>query len=204
MAKLEGNFENLRKGETAGNIALVVCALTVVYFIVCFTVSRVKDIHALELATLISAPIILALSAGIAAYCNLKFGGEIDKLIKAYIKEVFVENAAYLHPDRKSLSFYLSIDGNSVLVRVNSFKEVISFDFSPLKKLSGMRKLSILTEIENMLLVSFLRLYERGSAFTDISWTESEGTRRRSKRRTYIINEGVPDKKSYRQYLKIK
>lgn len=204
MAKLEGNFKKLKRGERVGTAALYVCVAAVVFFIICYTVGRVKDLHALELCALILSPVLLALAAGVAAYCNLKFGGAIDKAVKAYVKDVFVENAPSLRPERSSLSFYISFDGDEVGIKVNNFKEIIIFDFSPLNKISGMRKLSILTEIENMLLVSFLKLYERGSKFEDVSWTESEGTRRKSKKRTYIINGGEPDKKSYRQYLKIK
>ena len=204
MATIEGNLKKWKRGELCGNIALYVCAAALVYFIVGFAVGRSQNIHALELATEISAPVILAAAAFTAAFCSLKYGGAIDRAVKKYVLETCVENAALMHPERDSLSFYLSMDDDQINLQVNGYKEKIVFDFTPLGNLSAMRKVSALTEVENRLCATFCRLYERGASYKDITYTERSGTRRKSGKTVYIIKDGEPDVKAFKQYLKNK
>ncbi|MDE7306338.1 MAG: hypothetical protein K2N33_03010 [Clostridia bacterium] len=204
MATIEGNLKKWKRGELCGNIALYVCAAALVYFIAGFAVGRSQNIYALELATEISAPIILAAAAFTAAFCSIFYGGAIDKSVKKYVLQTFVENAELMHPERNSLSFYLSCEGSTIYLQVNGYKEKIAFDFSPLGKLSLMRKVSALSEIENRLCATFCRLYERGASYKEISYAERAGTRRKSGKTVYVIKSGEPDVKAFKQYLKNK
>ena len=169
-----------------------------------FAVGRSQDIYALELATEISAPVILAAAAFTAAFCSLKYGGAIDRAVKKYVLETCVENAALMHPERDSLSFYLSMDEEQIHLQVNGYKEKIIFDLSPLGKLSLTRKVSALIEVENRLCATFCRLYERGASYKDITYAERSGTRRKSGKTVYVIKDGEPDVKAFKQYLKNK
>ncbi len=204
MATIEGDLKKWKRGELCGNIALYVCAAALVYFIVGFAVGRAEGISALELAVKISAPIILTAAVVAAAFCNLKYGGAIDRAVKKYILDSCVENAKLMHPERDSLSFYLSVDETEIYLQVNSYKEKIVFDFSPLGKLSLMRKITALTEIENRLCATFCRLYERGAKYKEVTYAERAGTRRKSGKTIYLIKDGTPDVKAYKQYLKNK
>ncbi|MDE6001713.1 MAG: hypothetical protein K2G96_05300 [Clostridia bacterium] len=198
MATIEGNLKKWKRGELCGNIALYVCAAALVYFIAGFAVGRSQNIYALELATEISAPIILTAAAFTAAFCSIFYGGAIDKAVKKYVLQTFVENAELMHPERNSLSFYLSCEDSIIYLQVNGYKEKIAFDFSPLEKLSLMRKVSALSEIENRLCATFCRLYERGASYKEISYAERAGTRRKSGKTVYVIKDGEPDVKAFK------
>lgn len=204
MANIKGDIKKWKRGELAGNISLAFCAAVLVYFIVCFTVSRVYDDGTLNLITLISAPPLMVLGIAVAAFCNLKFGGAIERAIRQYVLEVCVENAAAFHPERDALSFYLTITDKSAAIQINGYKEKVTFDFSALGKLSAARKVAILTEIENRLCVTFCRLYDRGAKYREVAWAERAGTRRKSGKTVYIIKDGEPDVKAYKTYLKNK
>lgn len=205
MAQLNAEkIKKLKRGEAAGTAATVFCAAVVVYFAVCFAVAKKTELRALELTALITAPVLLTAGIACAAVCSLKFGGEIDRLVRQYVLETCVKNAALFHPERDSLSFYIAIDSSCVTIKVNSFKEPIVFDFSAFGKLTLTRKINVLTEIESRLRATFCRLYERGATYKDVGWAERAGTRRKSGRTVYIIQNGVPDAKQYRAYLKNK
>ena len=203
----EINAEKLKKykrGELAGNIALVFCGAVLVYFAVCFSVARVQGIKTLEVATLISAPILMVAGVAVAAFCNLKYGAAVNSLIKGYVLETCVENAALLHPEKLNLKFNLSLDGKSVILQTEGAnrKERIDFDFSAFGRFGFSRKVACLNEIENRLTATFCRLYDRGSRYNDVCFTERADTRRKSGKPVYIIKGGVPDKNSYKIYLK--
>lgn len=205
MAKLdEEKIKKLRRGETIGNVSLVGCAAAAIYFIVGFTVARTQNMASLQLAVLISAPLLLAAAAAAAAFCNLRYSAAIDREIARYVLDVCVENAAAFHPERDLIAFTLLLENARVALQVNGYKEKIVFDFAPLGRLSAMRKLSVLTEIENRLCITFCRLYERGAAYREVAFSERDAMRKKSKKKTYIIENGVPDKRAYRQYLKNK
>ena len=200
MAKLNDNVKKLKHGELAGTVAIAFCLLVIIYFAVCFTIARVQDIKALQLATLITSPILLVAGAGVAAFCNLKYGRALDKAIAEYVRQTFIENAPLMHPERNSLTFYISLEGSEAQIQINGYNEKITFDFSPLGKLSPARRLSILTAIENRLVITFCRLYERGASYTDVSFTERTG--RKSGKVNRVISAGEPDKKAFKLYLK--
>lgn len=197
-------INKLRRGEICGNIATGFCGAVLVYFIICFTLAEVYSLFPLQLSTLIAAPVLMVAGIAVAAYCNLKFGNAIDKIIKDYVRDVFVENAALMHPERDSLTFYFSFDKTSATVRVNNYKEKIYFDFSAFGKLSAMRSANVSTAITDRLTVSFCRLFERGVKFKDVSYTVVAGLRRKQGKIIYIIKNGGPDKRALKTYLKNK
>ncbi len=203
MAELDvEKIKKCRRGEILGNVALAVCAAALIYFAVCFPVARAKGLADLELVALITAPIILAAGAATAAFCNLKYGSALSRAIGRYVVDVLVENAAALHPEKSSLSFYLTVDERQVTLQINDYKEKIVFDFSALGKLSAARKLAVLTETENRLCATFCRLCERGASYREVTYCEREGRRKKPARTVYIIKDGVPDRKIYKNYLK--
>lgn len=204
MAKINGDIEKWKKGERCGTFATFFCVNVVAYFVGAFTSATLLNLEKLKLVTLIVCPILLVLGICVSAYCSIKFGGANEKAIKQYILDVCVENAPSMHPERKSLSFYVCLEESSVVITVNDYKDKIIFDFSEYGKLSFMRKAFILGEIETRLTVTFCRLYERGGNYSDVCFAEREGTRRKSGRKIYIIQNGVPDEKAFKSYLKNK
>ena len=205
MAQLDKEkITKLKKGELLGTIATAFCAAVVALFIVCYAVAKTQGIYPLELASLIAAPVLIAIGAAVAAVCNIKFGGAIEKEVNSYVREVCIENAPLLHPERNSLSFYITVEASAVVLQVNGYKDRIIFDFSCFGKFSAMRKISALTAIENRLSATFCRLWERGAKYTEVCFAEREGTRRKSGKLTFIIKDGNPDTKAYKNYLKNK
>ncbi|MDE6441843.1 MAG: hypothetical protein K2L12_03705 [Clostridia bacterium] len=204
MANLQGDIKNWKKGELCGTVATVFCGIVVAFFAAAFTSASVLNLETLRLVTLILSPVLLVIGIALSAFCNIKFGGANERAIKKYILDVCVENAALMHPERKSLSFYISIEGTDIIISVNDYKGKIIFDFSEFKKLSFARKAFILGEIESRLVVTFCRLYERGAGYTDVGFAEREGTRRKTVKKIFIIKDGAPDKKAFKTYLKNK
>lgn len=202
MAKLNGDIKKLKRGELVGIAATVFCAAVFVCFAVCFSVAKATGNETLSLASLIAAPVLIAAGIAVAAYCNLKFGGALDKEIKKYIVEVFVENAALMHPEKKSLSFVVGFADCNAEIQVNGYKDKIVFDFSEMGKPSFAKKIRILTKIENRLIKTFCRLYEQGAEYTEVSFCERAGTRKKSGSAVFIIKNGEPDKKAFKTYLK--
>lgn len=203
MANLNAEeIKNLKHKELYGTLALAFCGVVCAYFIICFTIAQVYDNYTLRLTTLIIAPALLLLGASASAFCNVKFGAKLDKLIKNYVQDVFIENASLMHPERDSLTYYLSYDGSTAKIKVNNFKEHIIFDFSALGKLSAIRRAGITTAIIERIDATFCRLYERGAKYSSITYCVIKNGKK-SKTVTVIEN-GVPDKKAYKNYLKTK
>lgn len=203
MAVLNANeIQKNKKGEAVGVAAACFCGAILAYFIICFTVAQVYDLYVLRLSTLIIAPVLMAAGVSVSAFCNLKYGGRTEKLVKEYIREVFVENASLMRPDRSSLTYYFSFDKTSVNVKINNFKETITFDFSAFGKLTAVRKASLSSAFTALLDSTFCRLYERGAAYTSVSYTVR--TKNKQGKLVYIIENGTPDKKAYKNYLKNK
>lgn len=202
MSMAQFNEEQMKKclrGERMGNVALIFCGAILVGFIVCFSVAQALNLAALRLAAFIVAPVGAILSVCFAAYCNLRYGGAIDRAIGEYVRNVFVENAALMHPDRDSLTFYLSLDGTRVNVKVNNYKEVIVFDFSVFGKLSPMRRLAVYTAIESKLSDTFCRLVvERGAKYNSVNYTEQSD--KKKAKATSIIDNGVPSEKALKNF----
>ena len=195
-------IKKLRRGEIIGSIATGFCGVVLIYFIIGFTIAEVYSIFPLLLSTLIVAPVLIVAGIAVSAFCNMKFGNETDRMIKDYVRDVLVENAALMHPERDSLTFYFAFDKTSATVRVNNFKEKIHFDFSAFGKLSPMRAATVSSAITQRLTVTFCRLYERGAKLKDVAYTVTEGVRRNKGKLIFIIKNGEPDKKAQKTYLK--
>ena len=196
----EQEIKKLRTGEIIGVIALIGCAVVCIGFIITYTVASVKNLETLKLAFLIWSPIALVILAGIAAFFNLKYGKAMDRLIKNYVREVFVENAELMHPERSELTYTLSFEETTVYVKANNFKERIVFDFSVFKKLSLTRRANITVAIVERIETTFCRLAERGGKYSSVCYVvDRNGTKGKP---AYVIENGVPDKKAYKNYLK--
>ncbi len=205
MANLDiQKINKLKKGELVGNVATAFCGVVAAAFIVCYAIANTQGIHAMELASLIAAPVLIVIGAAVAAFCSIKFGGEIEKTVNGYVREICIENAALFHPERNSLSFYIGVEQNAVCLQVNGYKDKIVFDFSDFGKFTLARKVSALTAVENRLSATFCRLWERGAKYTEVCFAEREGTRRKSGKIMYVIKNSEPDPKTYKNYLKIK
>ncbi len=203
-AQIDGErLKKLLKGERTGNIAIGACAILLIYFAAGFAVGKFCDIYALKLSTLIIAPVLSVIAAGVAAYCNVKFGGEIDKVINGYVRDIFIENAKLMHPEKDSLTFYCRLYDDSAEISVNNYKEKILFDFSAFKKLSPLRKSTVAAAITTRLCVTFLKLnLQRGAKYSSVSYTARAD--KSGGKRAYIINGGKPDKKALKIYYKNK
>jgi len=195
-------IKKLKTGELLGLIALIGCGVALIAFIVMFTVATVRADEGLRLAALISFPCAMAAFSLVAAICNLKYGRAIDRIIKNYVRDVFIENAALMHPERDSLTYYVSFEGCEFYVKANNFKERIVFDFSAFKKLSAVRRAGIFTAIVERLGATFCRLFERGGKFKSVSYCVFKGGKQGKS--VNIIENGAPDKKAYKNYLKTK
>lgn len=203
MIKLdEMKIADIKRGELFGLFFLLIAAAGVIFFAVCYPVARVKDLSSLLLLSYILSPALIALGAAGAAYCNFRFGGSADRLIRQYIIDVCLENPKAMHPERDSLTFYIELDGCVFSMHANGYKESLEFDFSAFKKLTPVRRAAIANEICNRLTVSFCRLYERGAKYNDVNYSVKYGSKK--SKVVPVITNGVPDKKSFKVYLKNK
>lgn len=191
----------LRRGEIVSMVATVLCGVALAYFVICFSIAEAYDIYALKISTLIAAPILMVLFAAVAAYCNLKYGKKLDAMISNYVKEVFIENAAAMHPERNSLTFYCTVRDSSADIKVNDFKERIVFDFSAFKKLSLSKKSVVGSAISDRLCTTFCRLVtERKTSYTSVSYLACSP--KKGGKEIFIIKNGEPDKKALKYYYK--
>ena len=193
-------IKKLKRREAVGTAATVVCGVITAAFIVCFTIAQVKDIYLLRMLSVILLPALLVASAAVAAYCNLKFGKELDRVIKNHVKNVLIENAALMHPERNVLTFGVSVNDTFAEIKVNNFKETVRFDFSAFGKLSMSRKSAVAEAIAERLNISFCRLYERGANYNSVSYFSANVNKQGKV--NYIIENGQPDKRAYKTYLK--
>ena len=138
----------------------------------------------------------------IAAICNLKYGKALERIIKNYVQDVFIENAALMHPEKDSLTYYISNDKQRFFVKANNFKELITFDFSAFGRLSLSRKVETSNAIIERLGATFCRLMERGGKYKTVSYCSIKDGKQ--SKTVNIIENGTPDKKAYRNYLKTK
>ena len=195
-------IKKLKKGELCGLIATVCAGISCAALIVLFAVAIALSDTDLRIYSLgVCAPI-LGVSTLFAAICNLKYGRALDRIVKNYVQDVFIENAALMHPERDSLTYYITNNGKEVLVKVNNFKEVITFDFSAFGRLSLTRKAEISNAIVERLGATFCRVLERGGNYKSVSYCAiKDGKQGKT---ISIIENGVPDKKAYKNYLKNK
>lgn len=206
MVQLDSQrIKKLQTGERVGNIAIAFCAVATAAFITLFTLSEAfKNELLYVLAFSLAIPLIV-LGAGVSAFCNFKFGVAIDRAVRAYVQDVFVENAAKIHPERKSLSFFVRLDGCRVILTVNSYNDEIVFDFSAFgKKLSAARKAAVLNAVDIRLTSAFCKLYERGADYVSVDYREKDGLRRKSGKTVPIITDGKPEVRAMKLYLKNK
>lgn len=205
MAQLDAQrIKKLKTGERIGIAATVFCGLVLVYFVVAFSIAFSTGNFVLQTVVWATAPALLVVGIAVAAYCNLKFGGDLDKTIKNFVTETFIENAALMHPERNSLSFFIEIKESIVEISVNGYKEKIIFDFSDFGKFSPMRKLTISKAITDRLNATFCRLFERGASYKSVDYREQVSSKKKAGKLVPVIVDGVPDKKSYKYYLKNK
>ncbi len=192
-------IKKLKKGELWGLIALSFAGISCVAAIVFFALAIARPDDGFRIyGSILCAP--LSIFAAVAAVCNLKYGRAIDKIIKNYVRDVFIENAALMHPERDSLTYYISNDGWEFSIKANNFKERIIFDFSTFGKLSAIRKSSVTTTIIERLEWSYCRLYERGGTYKTVSYAVIKSGKQG---KTFnIIENGTPDKKAYKDYKK--
>lgn len=193
-------IKKLKRGEAVGTAAVVICGVITAAFIVCFTIAEVMKISLLLMISEILLPILLVAAAGVAAYCNLKFGRELERVIKNRVKDVLIENAALMHPERNVLTFGVSVNQTYAEIKVNNFKETIRFDFSAFGKLSAVKKSAVAEAIAERLNITFCRLYERGVSYNTVSYFSINGNKQ--SKASYIIENGQPDKRAYKTYLK--
>ena len=192
-------IKKLKKGELWGLIALSFAGISCVAAIVFFALAIARPDDGFRIyGSILCAP--LSIFAAVAAVCNLKYGRAIDTIIKNYVRDVFIENAALMHPERDSLTYYISNDGWEFSIKANNFKERIIFDFSAFGKLSAIRKSSVTTTIIERLEWSYCRLYERGGTYKTVSYAVIKSGKQG---KTFnIIENGTPDKKAYKDYKK--
>ena len=201
MAQLnEDKIKRAERGELIGNIASIFCGVVFVYFIVLFAVVWATDNGVLKTVLWSTAPALMAMGIGVAAYFNLTSGRALEREIKKYVTQVFVENAQLMHPDKDSLSFRFDTVGKTVEITVNGYKDKITFDFSTFRRFGAMRKMSVMKIISDKLSATFCRLFERGFSFKSVEYSRYG----KSNKKIAVIANGVPDKKIMKNYLKTK
>lgn len=198
MAQLNSQkIKKLERGEIIGTVATYFCGIVFIYFLVLFALSWARGDELLSTVLWATAPALMAIGIAVAAFCNLKYGKGIERLINKYVVQVFVENAALMHPEKDSLTFYLNPTGKLIEITVNAYKEKIVFDFSAFKRFSALRKMTALKIVADRLEATFCRLYERGATYKSVEY------RQKSNGKTVkIITDGLPDKKIMKNYIK--
>lgn len=203
MAALDNEkIKKLVKGERWGKVATVFCAVVLAYFAVTFSVGAATGNGTLQTVSWATAAPLMIIGIALAAFFNLNYGAKADREIINYVLNVFIENAALMHPERNSLSFFTEVKDGFAYVSVNGYKERITFDFSAFGKLNLSRKVTILDAITNRIIFTFCRLYDRGASYKSVDLKQTGG--RKNKKPVPVIVDGVPDKRAYKQYLKNK
>ena len=194
-------IKKLKKGELCGQIATGAAGVALIALGVLLIVAVVLDNADFRLyAALLGLPV--GVFTLIAAICNLKYGKALERIIKNYVQDVFIENAALMHPEKDSLTYYISNDKQRFFVKANNFKELITFDFSAFGRLSLSRKVETSNAIIERLGATFCRLMERGGKYKTVSYCSIKDGKQ--SKTVNIIENGTPDKKAYRNYLKTK
>ena len=197
----EDRVKKVKLGDLIGFICLGVAAAGVLFFAIFYPVAKSQNSETLLNLAYILAPVLIILGATGAAICNIKFGGEGDRLIHKYVLDVCLEKPEVMHPERDSLTFYIEYADCKFTMHANGYNEGLTFDFSAFNKLGPMRKSEIATEICNRLVISFCRLYKHGSQYTEVSYVLKNGSKEKT---VPIIVNGEPDPKAYKIYLKTK
>lgn len=195
-------IKKLKKGELIGLIALIFAGVACAGFILVFVIATaLRDGDMRLYGSCICLPVIGVFSL-VAAICNLKYGKALDRIINNYIRDVFIENAALMHPERDSLTYFVSYEGCKFFVKANNFKEKIVLDFSAFGKFSASRKAGIFSAILERLGATYCRLYERGGKYRSVSYTVIKNGKQG--KLIPVIENGTPDKRIYKNYRKSK
>ena len=200
------DLEKLKKyqrGERVGTVALFFCAAVFFAFAALLIVARARESAVLNVVAWAAAPPLLVAGAAVAAYCNLKFGCGITAMIKKYVTETLIENAHALRPEKTSLSFEIGADETSVQISVNGGKERIVFDFSPFGKFTLSRRAAAMSAVADKLNSTFIKLYERGSAYSSVEYRIINGKKKAGKPVPVIVD-GKPDLRAFKACLKSK
>ena len=190
----------IKRVDRISALCLALASAGLLFFAVCYPVARVYELRALLVCAYAGAPLLVAAGAAGAAICNFKSG--FEKLMRRYVLDVCLENARALHPERNSLTFYITLGDCAFELRANDFKDALLFDFSAFERLSPIRKGAIATEIGNRLTITFCRLYERGASYADVSYAMR--TDKKTSKIVPLIVNGAPDKIAFKIYLKHK
>lgn len=198
MATLNSDIKKLKKIEYILIGAYIVCGAAMLLFVIGYAYARAVSNKTLQTVFLTLCPILVVVGSTLAAFLTYKWSSKTAKQIKMFILQVFVENAHLMHPDKKSLTFDISIDSTTATLGVNGYKEKIVFDFSPLGKLSIKEKNLVLENIQTRLIVAFCRLSDsHRTTYADIDYTLNN-------KKIQILTNSTPTPKAYRIYTKNK
>ncbi len=192
-------FKKLLVGERAGIALNAFCGTLLILSIILFSVGAATNNADLKIAALSVCPVTMALAIGSSAYCYFTFGRAKDRFLKEMVRDIFIENAASLRPDRSSLTYYVTIENNKAYIKTNDYKECVTFDFTPLGK-NAVSRPEITALITHTLTVTFCRLYDRGAKYTDVNYRIV--LKEKTKKPVTLIADGKPDKTAYKYYLK--
>ena len=81
----EKKIAKQKTAELIGYLCIAVAVAGGVFFAVCYPIARVKDLHTLLILSYTLAPALIVLGSAGEAFCNIKYGGKGDKLIRKYI-----------------------------------------------------------------------------------------------------------------------
>lgn len=192
-------FKKLLVGERAGIALNAFCGTVLILSVILFSVGAATDNADLKIAALSVCPVTMALAICSSAYCYFTFGRAKDRFLKEKVRDIFIENAATLRPDRSSLTYYVTIENNKAYIKTNDYKERVTFDFTPLGK-NAVSRPEIAALITHTLTVTFCRLYDRGAKYTDVNYRIV--LKEKTKKPVTLIADGKPDKTAYKYYLK--
>lgn len=192
-------FKKLLTGQRAGIALNAFCGTVLILSVILFSVGAATDNADLKIAALSVCPVTMALAIGSSTYCYFTFGRAKDRFLKEKVRDIFIENAAALRPDRSSLTYYVTVENNKAYIKTNDYKERVTFDFTPLGK-NAVSRSEIAALLTHTLTVTFCRLYDRGAKYTDVNYRIV--LREKTKNPVTLIADGKPDKTAYKYYLK--
>lgn len=193
-------LKKLKFGERVGVAATIACFVVTAAFIALFSVALATKNDTLKILSVTLLPALLLISVAVSAVCNLKFTAKKEEIIGSYVRDVLIQNAAALHPERDSLTFYILVSSDRAELKANGYKEKVIFDLSPLGKLTAAGKSGVATILSRTLANTFCRLYERGASYKSVEYVLMSENKQRKP--VPVIVGGAPDKKSYKEYLK--
>lgn len=192
-------YKSLVAGERAGIACTVCCACIFIAAIIMFTVGALQNNEILKIFALAVCPVIMLLCIAASAYCYFTYGRQKEKMLKAFVSNILIENASALRSDRSSLSYTITVEKGKAYLKANDFKNSVVFDFTPLGK-NAVGASEIALTVTGTLSNTFCRLYDRGAEYKSVSYRLSYDGK--TKKTVPVITDGVPDKNAYKAYLK--